>query len=431
VVNYATDAIKRFDIDAGEGSLIGTSMSFDLALTGFYPPLLCGRAVTLCAEDEDLSAVLLSGKNFAPVKLTPTHLSILKVPEETVADRIRAMVVGGEPLQGRALRWWREHSPKTRVFNHYGPTEATIGCIVQEVSGDIDGPVPIGKPIANTRIYLLDECRALVPVGVIGEIYIAGDGVAVGYWNRPALTAERFVPDPFSPHADARMYKTGDLGRWRNDGAIEYLGRNDDQVKIRGFRIELGEIAARLREHPQVQEAVVLACEDALGEKRVVAYFTAADAHSTTVEHLRAHLKARLPDYMVPSAFARLDQLPLTQNGKLDRRALPAPDADAYARGAYEAPVGEVEVQLAEIWQRLLGVERVGRHDHFFELGGHSLYSIKLIAHVEQQLTVRMPATAIFRHSTLQELGAFIELQRASRSQTPLLGEGEYEEGTL
>ncbi|MBM0108954.1 non-ribosomal peptide synthetase, partial [Steroidobacter sp. S1-65] len=212
-----------------------------------------------------------------------------------------------------------------------------------------------------------------VPIGVSGELYIGGAGVARGYLNRASLTAERFVRDPFSADAQARMYKTGDLGRWRADGSIEYLGRNDHQVKIRGFRIELGEIEAQLANQASVKDAVVIAREDAPGEKRLVGYVTSRGAQPPSVEELRAHLKAVLPEYMVPSAFVVLSSLPLTPNGKLDRRALPAPELDAYVSREYEAPQGEVEEVLAGIWQELLHVERVGRQDNFFELGGHSL----------------------------------------------------------
>jgi amino acid adenylation domain-containing protein len=378
VVNYAMYAVRRFEVEAGEGSLIGTSMSFDLALTGFYPPLLCGRAVRLCGEAEDLSQALLSGRNYAPVKLTPTHLSILSLPDESIDGRIRTLVVGGEPLQGSALRWWREHSPGTRIFNHYGPTETTVGCVVYEVREDIDGPVPIGRPISNAQIYILNAYRSPVPTGEAGEIYIGGEGVAAGYWNRPELTAERFLPDPFSNDPQARMYKTGDLGRWRADGTIEYLGRNDDQLKVRGFRVELGEIGARLVQHAQVKEAVVIAREDSPGDKRLVAYITPKGDRRPAAEILRSYLSSTLPEYMIPGAFVVLDRLPLTQNGKLDRRALPLPDADAFVKREYEAPHGRVEEIVASIWLQLLKADRIGRNDNFFELGGHSLLVVQM-----------------------------------------------------
>ena len=221
--------------------------------------------------------------------------------------------------------------------------------------------VPIGKPIANTQVYILDEYRQPVPVGVGGELYIGGAGVARGYLNRPELTAERFLADPFASEPDARMYKTGDLGRWLPDGNIEFLGRNDFQVKIRGFRIELGEIEARLMEHPGVREAVVITREDIPGDKRLVAYYTnygCSEQVKTILgaEQLRAHLSAILPEYMVPAAYVGLESLPLTPNGKLDRKALPAPDGEAYAAHLYEPPQGETETALAAIWAELLSL---------------------------------------------------------------------------
>ncbi|MBD9653175.1 non-ribosomal peptide synthetase, partial [Ensifer sp. ENS09] len=242
--------------------------------------------------------------------------------------------------------------------------------------------IPIGRPISNTQIYILDAYGAPVPLGVVGELYIGGAGVARGYLNRPDLTAERFQLNPFSHDAGSRMYRTGDLARYLQDGNIEFLGRNDHQVKIRGFRIELGEVETRLGEHPAVSEAVVVAREDQTGDKRLVAYIVSIDDFAEIgdlASMLRAHLAIHLPDYMVPSAFVHLPAFPLTPNGKLDRRALPAPDDEAYARRGYEAPQGEIEQILAAIWSDLLGVDRVSRNDHFFELGGHSLLAVQLM----------------------------------------------------
>ncbi|RUQ42982.1 non-ribosomal peptide synthetase, partial [Corynebacterium pseudodiphtheriticum] len=241
------------------------------------------------------------------------------------------------------------------------------------------GVSPIGGRIPDLQLYILDDQREPVPVGVVGELYVGGAGVARGYLNRPQLNAERFIADPFSGRAQARLYKTGDLGRWLADGSIDYLGRNDDQVKIRGFRIELGEIEARLAACEGVREAVVIAREDAPGNKRLVAYVIAAEGAEPSAAELRAQLLVSLADYMVPGAFVLLERLPLTTNGKLDRKALPAPDGDALARREYECPEGEMELTLAALWQELLDVERVGRHDNFFELGGHSLLAVKLI----------------------------------------------------
>nr|WP_263623208.1 non-ribosomal peptide synthetase [Rhizobium sp. T1473] len=298
----------------------------------------------------------------------------------------QVLILAGELPKAELIR----RLPAASVINAYGPTETTVCATTWTCPADFDGSVvPIGRPIANTRIYLLDAHGQPVPFGAVGELYIGGAGVARGYLNRPELSAERFIASPFVE--GDRLYRSGDLGRYLPDGNLEFLGRNDDQVKIRGFRIEPGEIAARLCEHELVGDAVVVARADRTGDQRLVAYVVAKPAHGSDeadgaqlAASLRAHLGSLLPDYMVPSAFVRLDGLPLTPNGKLDRQALPAPDDDAYARTAYEAPQGEVETLLAGIWQELLGLERVGRHDHFFELGGHSLLAVQLLSRLRR-----------------------------------------------
>jgi acyl carrier protein len=227
---------------------------------------------------------------------------------------------------------------------------------------------------------------------VVGEICVGGIGVGIGYFNQPELTAERFIQDPFSQNADARLYKTGDLGRWLADGTIEYLGRNDFQVKLRGFRIELGEIEAKLGTAEQIQEVAVLAREDSPGDKRLVAYYVGA----LDAEALRAHASAQLPAYMVPAAYVQLASFPLTPNGKLDRKALPAPSGDAWVSRGYEAPIGQIEETLASLWADLLKVERVGRQDNFFELGGHSLLAVQLLARIRQTFEIDVPLNDIF-----------------------------------
>ena len=387
IVNYATHIIRQFDVAGGDGSLILTSFSFDLTLTSFYPPLLCGRAVRLCPEGNELSQWrrnLLDGHNLSPVKLTPSHLTLLSqgLRDDALDGRIRTLVLGGEALQGPILQWWRARAPAMRIFNHYGPTETTVGCVVNEVAELPLTSVPIGRPISNMRIYILDSSSRPVPIGLAGELYIGGVGVARGYINRPALTAERFMPDPFVGEPDAMMYRTGDVGRWRADGRIEYLGRNDQQVKIRGFRIELGEIEAALCTHQGVEGAAVIAQEAPCGEQRLVAYYMGSQAPQA--DALRQHAASCLPHYMVPAAFVRLQALPLTPNGKLDRKALPAPDDQASSSRAFEAPRGQAEQALARIWCELLKLERVGRHDNFFELGGHSLLVVSLIDRMRQ-----------------------------------------------
>ena len=322
------------------------------------------------------------------------------------------------------VRRFQEQLSHVALHNLYGPTEASIDVTAwtySSSSGTALSSIPIGRPIANTRIYILDQNREPVPVGVAGELYIGGAGVARGYLKRPELTAERFLEDPFSNQPGARMYRTGDLGRWLADGNIEFLGRNDFQVKIRGFRIELGEIEARLAEHPAVRDAVVIAREDVPGDKRLVAYYTLAEQRAEgedrvedgeeealRIEGLRAHLTAALPEYMVPAAYVLLERMPLTANGKLDRKALPAPDSDAYPSRGYEPPQGEIETALADIWADVLKLDRVGRHDNFFELGGHSLLAVTLVERMRRQ-GLRVDVWALFAMPTLAELAAAIE----------------------
>jgi hypothetical protein len=258
----------------------------------------------------------------------------------------------------------------------------------------------------------LDEHREPVPVGVAGEMYVGGAGVARGYLNRPELTAERFLADPFAAEKGARMYKTGDLARWQAGGTIEFLGRNDFQVKIRGFRIELGEIEAGLAEHPGVREAAVIARTDAHGEKRLVAYYTAANANKQSgAAEFRAFLSSKLPDYMVPAAYVRMERMPLTVNGKLDRKALPMPEGNVYAFRAYEAPHGEVESRLVGIWADLLNVGRVGRQDNFFELGGHSLLAMQVTARIRRMFEVELAVRSVFEAPTIASLA--LEVQKA------------------
>jgi len=311
-------------------------------------------------------------------------------------------LVGGEAIE--ALQWEQlSGSQAVDFYNVYGPTECTVDATLAQLRAG-EPVLHIGRPIANTRVYILDERGSPVAVGVTGELYIGGAGVARGYLNRPELTAERFVKDPFAAEPDARMYRTGDLGRWRADGTIEYQGRNDHQVKIRGFRIELGEIEAKLLGYSGVREAVVLAREDAPGEKRLVAYVVASEAEvSPGAEALRTYLKEQLPEHMVPSAYVVLESLPLTANGKLDRRALPAPDASAYITRGYEAPQGEVEEILAGIWQGLLKAERVGRRDNFFELGGHSLLIVQMLERL-RRFGLQGQVRPVYESATLEEL---------------------------
>src|SRR5205823_2413743 len=358
----ATDSWYRFN--SSDIWTMFHSYAFDFSVWEIWGALLYGGRLIVVPKDTARSPEefhrLVCREKVTVLNQTPSAFRQFIAAQAGSAEEhcLRYVVFGGEALEMATLKPWyeknEEHRP--RLINMYGITETTVHvtyCALLKEDAGRRGGSPIGRRILDLRAYILDAHGEPVPVGVAGELYIGGAGVARGYLNRPELTAERFVPDPFGDEAGGRLYRTGDLGRWLGDGNIEFLGRNDFQVKIRGFRIELGEIEARLLEHPAVREAVVLAREDAPGEKRLVAYYTGEAAE---VEGLRAHLSAKLPEYMVPAAYVRLDGLPLTPNGKLDRAALPAPDGEAYAQQAYEAPQGPVEEALAAIWSELLGV---------------------------------------------------------------------------
>ncbi len=397
------------------------SFSFDFSVWELWGALHCGGRLVLVPGHIARSApdfyTLVCKSSATVLNQTPSAFKVLIEAEREsgVRNQLRYLIFGGEALEPSSLKPWFErhceHAP--RLINMYGITETTVHVTYRLLnkSDTSSSCGPIGERIPDLRIYLLDGHGQPVPFGAVGELYIGGAGVARGYLNRPDLTAERFLADPFSGKAGARMYRSGDLARYLPDGNLEFLGRNDDQVKIRGFRIEPGEIAARLLEHELVGDAVVVAHADAAGDKRLVAYVVAKTTDGSAeadgaglAASLRAHLGGLLPDYMVPSAFVRLDALPLTVNGKLDRKALPVPDDDAYARRAYEAPQGEIETLLAGIWAELLGVERVGRHDNFFELGGHSLLAVRVLVRLTEALAVELPLAILFAKPTLADL---------------------------
>ena len=411
LTHYIDWAKTAYADDQPASFALYSSFAFDLTVTSLYVPLVTGGAVVVYGErGEGDIAVLRVFEDDAVdvVKLTPAHLALLE-GRDLSNRRIRKLIVGGEELKAPLARSIVEASAgEMAIFNEYGPTETVVGCMIHRFDPELDrgAAVPIGRPITNTRMYVLDASGEPVPMGVVGELYIGGAGVARGYLNRAELTAERFVEDRFSGVPGARLYRTGDLGRWLRDGTIEFLGRNDFQVKIRGFRIELGEIEARLCEVPGIREAVVLAL-GAGADTRLVAYYAAAEA--LEVETLRAHLLENLPEYMVPAAFVHLDAIPLTNNGKVDRKALPAPEGDAFATRGYEAPVGETEEALASIWTEVLGVERVGRKDHFFEMGGHSLRAVQVVARVRQVLGAEVALADVFTYPVLEALAGRIE----------------------
>jgi amino acid adenylation domain-containing protein len=426
LVNYLSWAINAYKVAEGAGAPVHSSIAFDLTVTSLFGPLLVGRTVHLLPDEqgiESLAGALRAATGYSLVKLTPAHLQLLQlqIPPDQVADRTRTFVIGGEQLRAETAAFWRQHAERTVLVNEYGPTETVVGCCVYTVTPATrsDGAIPIGRPIANTRLYVLDQYMAPVPIGVVGELYIGGDGVARGYWNRPVLTAERFVPDPFSGAPNDRLYRTGDLARYLPDGNIEFLGRRDNQVKIRGFRVELGEIEAVLGELAQVREAVVVLCEDEPGDQRLVAYVVPRDRQVATPDELRSALKQRLPDYMLPSAFVIMEQLPLTHNGKVDRGALPAPEAERQLKDMYVPPRTEWELKLARIWQESLRVERVGVDDNFFDLGGHSLMIVRLISEINQRYQVSLGVEELFRNPTVRQMAGLIDGQQPKSKRQP------------
>ena len=417
LVNYLWWAIAAYRVEPGGSALVHTSISFDLTVTSLFAPLLAGGTVELLSEDigaQNLLAALRRQGDRSLVKITPAHLELLgqQLSPREVPGMCRTFVIGGENLLAENLRLWREHAPETRLINEYGPTETVVGCCVHEVvpTDAARGSVVIGRPVANTQLYVLDDYLKPVPPGEMGELYIGGAGVARGYLHRPELTAERFLPDPFSGIKGGRMYKSGDLARYRPDGALEYLGRADDQVKIHGYRIELGEVEASLAAHPQVRSCAVVARETQPGGRQLVAYVVLREGEKSTMQELRAFLREKLPEYMVPARFVQVDALPLTPNGKIDRRALPVPTREMLDIGEGGAPQTETEKHVAAIWCELLKVDVIGVHDDFFDLGGDSMTAVALLAHLDETFGLQLELAGLFDRPTVAGLSELVDL---------------------
>ncbi|KAK3823597.1 MAG: Non-ribosomal peptide synthetase module [Benniella sp.] len=401
VVNLIHGRPDSFGISTSSRILQFTSLNFDHSVSEIFSTLTSGASLHLIQDDIRLDQhqlwKYLMKHSITHVSLTPALLQNSR--DMPTMSTLQMLIIMGEALPAELVRSIQPLVPEGRILNSYGPTEITVSAITwrcpQNFMGDI---VPIGRPIPNKTIYVLDQYRQPVPIGAVGELYIGGAGIAKGYLNQPELTSKVFLPDPFVSDKEARMYKTGDLVRYLPDGNIVFIGRNDHQVKIRGFRIELGEIEARLVDHLLVDKAVVVTVGEG-SDKRLVGYVVARpdDNLQTT---LRSHLMSCLPDYMVPAAIVRLDSLPINSNGKLDRKALPLPDSDAFAREVYEEPQGEVETAIAQIWAEVLKLDRVSRNDNFFALGGHSLLAVRLMNRVTS-LGVQMPLSTIFASPTL------------------------------
>ncbi|MEH2094385.1 non-ribosomal peptide synthetase [Nostoc sp.] len=410
--NLAQAQIDSFDVQPNSRVLQFASFSFDAAVWEIFMALGSGARIVLGTPEELLpgSALLklLDEQAITHVTLPPSALAVLPNKE---LPALQIIIVAGEACGSDLVVQW---SNGRRFFNAYGPTESTVCATIAESTPDIS-QLPIGRPIANTQVYILDEYLQRVPVGVAGELHIGGVGIARGYLNRPELTADKFIRNPFSDKFGDRLYKTGDRARYLPDGNIEFLGRIDHQIKIRGYRIELGEIEAVLVTHPKIKETLVLAREDKLGEKRLLAYVVADQKTSeifnqekvVTISELRNFLQEKLPEYMMPSAFVFLERMPLTPNGKIDHRALPVPES-RQLETPYIRPQTQAERLITNIWQQLLQIEKVGVEDNFFHLGGHSLLIVKLQVELNEIFDKEIPIVELFKYPTIKSLAEYL-----------------------
>ncbi|WP_460452750.1 non-ribosomal peptide synthetase, partial [Arenimonas aestuarii] len=409
VLATVADNADLFNIHPGSRILQVAPIGFDMSVFDLVLSLCCGGTLCLPSGGQkligDQLAKEIHGSRASHICMTPSVLSTLADTNQLAS--LTTITLAGEPLPGSLSRYWARNR---RVLNAYGPTEAAIASTCYLCRADETEDPPIGRPLANVSCHVLDGHGAPVPIGVAGELHIGGAGVAQGYQDRPGLTAERFIPDPWSTQPGTLLFKSGDIVRWRADGNLCFVGRNDGQVKLRGFRIELGEVESRLATHPLVAEAVVVLREDAAREKQIVAYLVAAPGHEQEEEvpkKLRSYLADFLPEYMIPGAFVVLQQMPLTANGKLAHDRLPEPDSMAFALAGFEAPEGELENLIADSWMDVLGRRGVGRHDNFFHLGGHSLLLFRVSARLSSA-GVTVPLPDMFRYPTISGLAAHI-----------------------
>jgi amino acid adenylation domain-containing protein len=415
---YAGSSVERFSLTAADRVLQFASVAFDTAGEEIYPTLIAGAALVL--RDEAMAASPMAFLDACDRQ----RLSVVDLPTaywdeltaRMAADGLRApaglrlMIIGGEKAIAERAVQWAVAAPRVRLLNTYGPTETTIVATEFDVRDAADlADVPIGRPVPGAEVFVLDRNQQPVPLGVAGELYIGGCGLARGYVGEPAMTAERFVPHPFCRVPGARLYRSGDLVRLAPEGTLEFLGRVDEQVKLRGFRIEPGEIESVLASSPLVGQAVVMLREDRPGDRRLVGYVVPAPGAAPTGAELRRYLKDRLPEYMVPAAIVALDALPVTSNGKVDRRALPAPDGDRQTEQSFVAPRSDAEQRVAATWCEVLALRDVSATDNFFDLGGHSMSAMKVASRLSLAFDVEIPVRLLFATRTLSELAARVE----------------------
>ena len=419
ILNYVKGIQDRCGLEPGASYAMLQPLSVDSSQTVIFPALTSGGSLHIISEvkaaDPDALGEYFHRFPVDLLKIAPSHLAALQASPQF--DQIlprRWLIIGGEASRRDWLENLQAMAPQCAFFNHYGPTEATVGVLTYRLPTDRGGHgsalVPLGRPLANTQVYVLDRHLQPVPVGVAGELHIGGHCLARGYLNHPELSAEKFIADPFGNEPGARLYKTGDLGRYLPDGNIEFLGRSDDQVKIRGFRVEPGESEAALAAHPGVRQTVVLVREDEPDEKRLVAYVVPQHEAAPSPSDLRAYLKGKLPDYMVPSAFVFIDSIPLSPHGKVDRQALPEPDRNSTDLAEdYVGPRNAVEDIIAAAWSEILRVKPIGVYDNFFDLGGHSLKATQVISRLRKAFQSEIPLRLIFESPTIAELAAVID----------------------
>ncbi|MBW4625285.1 MAG: amino acid adenylation domain-containing protein [Brasilonema octagenarum HA4186-MV1] len=432
LLNYLNGIIDRLNLSTTTNFATVSTLAADLGNTVIFSSLCTGGCLhVLSAECATDSAAL--GKYFRKhpidcLKIVPSHLATLlaSAPSESILPRAR-LILGGEAASWELIEQIQASAPNCLIFNHYGPTEATVGvttfAVGDKQANHSSQTVPLGRPLANTQIYLLDQQLQPVPIGVPGELYIGGACLARGYLNRSELTAQRFIPNPFAQtgliasNSGSRLYKTGDKARYLSDGNIEFLGRVDHQVKVRGFRIELGEIESILCQHPEVQQAAVTAWEKELSNQYLVGYIVPKHKQTLSVSELYRFLRQKLPEYMVPSTFVMLKALPLTPNGKVNRNALPEPDDHRpELEATYEPPRTEVEQTIANIWQQMLHVEKVGIHDNFFDLGGHSLLLVQIHAKLREVLNTNISIVNLFEYPTINSLAKYLTQEQTETS---------------
>lgn len=430
ICNYVQGILERLTLPEGSTFATVSTIAADLGNTAIFSALCTGGCLHVISADRASNpqafAEYCRQHPIDCLKIVPSHLeALLTAGHAEILPRQR-LILGGEACNWKLIQTIRQLAPNCAILNHYGPTETTVGVLTYSVEDTPIHPktktVPLGRPIANTQVYVLDQQLQPVPIGVPGELYLGGDNVARGYLNHSELTAERFIPHPFNNDTNARLYRTGDLVRYQADGNLEFLGRADDQVKIRGFRVELGEIKAVLCQHPDIQQAIVLVHKDEAENSRLVAYVVPHSTGTSTVHDWRSFLKVRLPEYMVPSVFVRLKTLPLTPNGKVDRQALPVPDTQKPDQEtAFVPPRETLELQLTQIWEDLLNVRPIGVTDNFFDLGGHSLLAVRLIAQIEKQLQQKLPLSALLQGATIEQLAKNLRQQPQAFNRSPLV----------